>query len=787
MKLQRILLVFCLLAYTYTIFGLQTPPDRPRIWVVSDYSPSTDKDDQVVMNVLLLWANEFRIEGLAPGSHKRNIATAGLNLFKKQHIAGYKKDYPNLSKCYSNFPTPAELEAVTYKSSTSDGKGYRVINNLNDFPSVKAMIEAARRGSAADPLYVLLWGPQGEGATAADWLLRNEPATLKKMVFVAHASRPANKYNCQQDATACKKLHDWASQGKLEFVECGDSGQKGIHKHTGGNKLSASVQKVSFWVNHKWNGGYPDWSDRASFVCLLPQFGVNFKSLKSNGADNTGYLTNVYKNNRNAMYKLIEERANKAINGGCNVAQFTIAASAGQGGKITPNGNVKVNKGDDKTFTITANAGYEIADVTVNGTSIGAQASYTFTNVSSDQSISATFKVSNVVTYTITATAGANGSITPSGAVAVQEGKNQKFTISAAAGYKVKDVLVDNASVGAVSSYTFSNVTADHSISATFEKTTTPTGPIVVTDVTSNCNKAKKAVNQISFTVSKKHNKVKVNQGKVIKDGGGKYRIQHVGAKFGSVVNYKITVLKKKKVVAKKTVKVTTISSCDPTQKEYTITATAGANGTITPSGAVKVKEGANRTFSIKAAAGYKVDDVLVDNASVGAVGTYTFTNVTKNHSIKATFVKSGGPVTDCAGVPGGTAYIDDCGECVGGTTGKEPCTPGGFDFIDYSAYTIGASHDGNQHDKDDILAAPMVIALIGQTGLVNKFVHMDYSNHLGNNNSGQAQKMAASVNGACEKWGVPKNVTFDCQKNLNGAVNSIKNAINEATASKRF
>ncbi|MCG8700269.1 MAG: hypothetical protein MI922_19605, partial [Bacteroidales bacterium] len=141
----------------------------------------------------------------------------------------------------------------------------------------------------------------------------------------------------------------------------------------------------------------------------------------------------------------------------------------------------------------------------------------------------------------------------------------------------------------------------------------------------------------------------------------------------------------------------------------------------------------------------------------------------------------------DCAGVPGGTAYIDDCGECVGGTTGKEPCTPGGFDFIDYSPYVVGSSHDGNQHDKDDILAAPMVIALLGQTGLAERFVHMDYSNHLGNNNGNMAKDMATSVNGACDKWGLPKNVTFDCQKDLSGAVNNIKKVINAATANKRF
>src|SRR5437667_12499863 len=69
----------------------------------------------------------------------------------------------------------------------------------------------------------------------------------------------------------------------------------------------------------------------------------------------------------------------------------------------------------------------------------------------------------------ITASAGANGSITPAGAVAVNDGDNQSFTITPAAHYHVLDVKVDGVSVGAVASYEFSDVTAGHTIEATFE------------------------------------------------------------------------------------------------------------------------------------------------------------------------------------------------------------------------------------------------------------------------------------------------------------------------------
>jgi len=72
------------------------------------------------------------------------------------------------------------------------------------------------------------------------------------------------------------------------------------------------------------------------------------------------------------------------------------------------------------------------------------------------------------VKYTVTASAGANGKISPSGAVSVDAAGIQGFTLAPDANYHVADVLVDGTSVGAVMSYTFSNVVANHTITATF-------------------------------------------------------------------------------------------------------------------------------------------------------------------------------------------------------------------------------------------------------------------------------------------------------------------------------
>lgn len=71
-------------------------------------------------------------------------------------------------------------------------------------------------------------------------------------------------------------------------------------------------------------------------------------------------------------------------------------------------------------------------------------------------------------THNITATAGANGTITPGGVTAVIHGNSQTFTIAANYCYHIFDVLVDGVSQGPIISYTFTNVTTDHTISATY-------------------------------------------------------------------------------------------------------------------------------------------------------------------------------------------------------------------------------------------------------------------------------------------------------------------------------
>ncbi|MFN8178933.1 MAG: T9SS type A sorting domain-containing protein [bacterium] len=155
---------------------------------------------------------------------------------------------------------------------------------------------------------------------------------------------------------------------------------------------------------------------------------------------------------------------------------FTLTASAGSGGTISPSGSVTVNCGGSQAFTITADPCHLITDVVVDGASVGPVSTYDFTNVTADHTISATFAR---IVYTINASAGPGGSIVPSGAVAVGCDASQGFTITPGGGFQISGVVVDGDSVGAVTAFTFPNVHANHTIAASFADVQPPSVQVI--------------------------------------------------------------------------------------------------------------------------------------------------------------------------------------------------------------------------------------------------------------------------------------------------------------------
>ncbi len=394
----------------------------------------------------------------------------------------------------------------------------------------------------------------------------------------------------------------------------------------------------------------------------------------------------------NNQYTISNVTANHTVNVTFSQLTYTIAATAGNGGTITPAGNTTVNCGEGQTYTIAANDGYRIVDVTVDGQSQGAIESYTFSNVTENHTISATFiavlnidinadaeggsvsptgtqtideggsftftvtpepcyEIGNVtvngtavtldannqytinnittnqninvtfnqITYTIAATAGNGGTITPAGNTTVNCDGSQIYTISANDGYRIVDVIVDGQSQGAIESYTFSNVTANHTISATF---------IAVLNIDINADAEGGSVSptgtqtideggSFTFTVTPEPcyeiGNVTVNGTAVTLDANNQYTINNITTNQNINVTFN--------------------------QLTYTITATAGNGGTITP-GTTTVSCGEGQTYTITPNEGYMISDVTVDGQSVGSVSSYSFTNVTADHTISVTFVE---------------------------------------------------------------------------------------------------------------------------------------------------
>ncbi len=153
---------------------------------------------------------------------------------------------------------------------------------------------------------------------------------------------------------------------------------------------------------------------------------------------------------------------------------YTITATAGANGSISPSDDVEVTENADQTFTITPDAGYEVDAVTVDGSPATlSDSQYTFTTVTSDHTINVTFAE---IIHTITASTGANGSISPSGTVNVSDNANQGFAVTPDEGYEVDAVTVDGSPATLTNDeYTFENVTTDHTINVTF--TASPPAP----------------------------------------------------------------------------------------------------------------------------------------------------------------------------------------------------------------------------------------------------------------------------------------------------------------------
>jgi hypothetical protein len=337
-------------------------------------------------------------------------------------------------------------------------------------------------------------------------------------------------------------------------------------------------------------------------------------------------------------YTFYNVTANHTITATFGIDTFKIIASAGTGGTVMPSDTSYVPYGSNLTYYITPNAGYYTSQILVDGTPIAVAPNYTFTGVITNHTINVSFALDSLTIY---ASASAHGQISPPGDVRVVYNGSQTFTITPDAGSHIVDVLVDNISQGVITGYTFNNVTTNHTIHAVFATdmlsitasaglggSVSPSGTISVSY----------GSNQ-SFTITPDAN---YHIYDVLVDGTSYGRI-------GSYTFYNITTSH-------------TIEAFFQIDS-VTITASAGANGQISPSGNVLVPYNSSQTFTIFPNTGYHTIQILVDGIPVAIAPTYTFDNVTSNHTISATFGIDSFTITASAGLggsvlPDGITYL---------------------------------------------------------------------------------------------------------------------------------
>ncbi len=369
-----------------------------------------------------------------------------------------------------------------------------------------------------------------------------------------------------------------------------------------------------------------DYGSSQAFT-VTPSTGYHIDSIRVGGA----YVSNT------SPYTLSNITAAHTVSATFAINTFTIIASAGPNGSISPNGNVTVNYGANQKFTNSPNSCYSVDSVIVDGLLVDSLVSYTFVNVSANHTITAKFRVN---TYTITVTQGTNGTITP----AISQfncGASQQFCFTPNTGYHIDSVFVDNIYIGSLSCYTFNNITANHTLRVVYAITTYTITVIqgangTITPGTSIVNYG--ASKQFTITPNSCY-----SIDSVIVDG----------IKNDSTTSYTFT-------------NVTTNREIRATFKmnTYTITVIQGANGIISPATSI-VNCGANQQFTISPNSCYSIDSVLVDGVNVGSLVSYTFNNVTANHTITAKFRVNTYTITVTQGANGiitpGTSIVN-CG-----------------------------------------------------------------------------------------------------------------------------
>lgn len=223
---------------------------------------------------------------------------------------------------------------------------------------------------------------------------------------------------------------------------------------------------------------------------------------------NDGYVFTGWKEDgkiisKHASHKLENLKEDREIKGMFERTSHTITlgVSPSEGGTVSGGGTFKINEGT--TVKAVPNSGYSFVGWEVNGQIVNRDATVKIDRLEEDYQCTAIFIKTGISTYEISAgVATTGGSISPSGKRVVAQGQNITYTITPKAGYAILAVAVDNQQIGAVNSYTFSNVQGNHTIAAAFLLTDAGKAKAAASGTATQDNKVQKIERNSSNTAS---------------------------------------------------------------------------------------------------------------------------------------------------------------------------------------------------------------------------------------------------------------------------------------------
>lgn len=314
--------------------------------------------------------------------------------------------------------------------------------------------------------------------------------------------------------------------------------------------------------------------------------------------------------------------------------KYTITVNAGANGSISPGTSSTITAGSTPLYTITPATGYHVSTVTVDGNNVsvtGAEAekTYTFSAVNSDMTLAATFAID---VFNVVASAGANGTISPTGTTGVSWGGSVEYTFTPASGYRVASVVINGVSQSwTQNTYTFTNVQANKTIEVTF----TPITYTVTVNLTGS-GTSSTATGSVNYGATPEYTFTPASGFRIVAATvGGVDIMSSLVTVSGETKKYTFPAIYADKTIA--------ITFSD----KYAITVSAGANGGISPATDYNVVGGTTPAYVVTPSTGYHVASITVDGSAVdlttgvtgaGKAKTYTFGSISGDHTISATF-----------------------------------------------------------------------------------------------------------------------------------------------------